>query len=91
MKYSTAVQPISYVKAHASGIIKDLNKNHGTMIVTQNGEAKVVIQDIEQYEQTQESLAMLKIMAMSQKSAKEGCKPASRVFSDLRNKLGLDK
>ena len=36
-----------------------------TMIITHNGEAKVVVQDIHTYEQTQESLAMLKISALS--------------------------
>ena len=86
MNYSSAIQPISYVKAHASAVIADLNKNHQTMIVTQNGEAKVVIQDIRRYEETQESLALLKMLAQSQKSVEDGGKKSLEdVFSNLRN------
>ena len=65
MKLSEDVKPISYFKAHASEIIRQIFGKNKTMIITQNGEPKAVVQDIHLYEQTQESLAMLKILAMS--------------------------
>jgi len=72
MKLSDAVKPISYLKAHASEVIRDVVENQRTMVITHNGEAKVVLQDLHVYEQTQESLALLKILAQSKKSQLEG-------------------
>ena len=88
MKYSEAVKPISYFKAHASEVVRDVVDNNKTMIITQNGEAKVVLQDVRAYEQLQESLALLKILALSQKNLNEGnVKPASKAFKDIRRKI----
>lgn len=88
MKPSEAIKPISYLKAHASELIRDITNNQKTMIITQNGEAKVILQDIKLYEQTQESLALLKIMAMSNKSLRRGkIKPIKRAFKDIKKKI----
>jgi len=58
------------------------------MVITQNGEAKAILQDLVQYEQTQESLAMLKMLAQSQNSLRKGdYRPVADVFSDLKRTL----
>ena len=72
MKLSTAVKPISYLKAHASELIRDITTNRQTLIVTHNGEAKVVVQDIRSYERMQETLALLKILTGSSQNMKRG-------------------
>ncbi len=72
MKLSEAVKPISYIKSHASEVIRDIAENHSTIVITLNGEAKAVLQDISEYEKNQESLALLKILAISRKSLEEG-------------------
>ena len=88
MKYSESVKPISYFKAHASEVIRDVFDNKKTMIITQNGEAKVILQDVRIYEQLQESLALLKILALSNKSLNEGkVKIVEESFKDIRNKI----
>jgi prevent-host-death family protein len=88
MKYSEAVKPISYFKAHASEVVKDVVDNKKTMIITQNGEAKVILQDVRSFEQLQESLALLKILALSNKSLNEGkVKTAPDAFKDIRSKI----
>jgi prevent-host-death family protein len=85
MKLSENVKPISYLKAHASEVIRQIEDNHGTYVITLNGEAKVIVQDIREYEKTQESLALLKILAQSRKSMEEGkVKPVKNGFSDVR-------
>lgn len=85
MKLSQAIMPISYLQTDASIILADLEKNHQPVIVTQNGEAKAVLQDIASYEATQDSLALLKILAMSSKSKQEGkSKPIKTAFADIR-------
>ena len=88
MKLSESIKSISYLKAHASNIVNDVNKNGKTMVITQNGEAKVVVQDIKEYEKTQETLALLKMLSMSQESVKKGkFKPVDKAFDDIRRKL----
>lgn len=88
MKYSQIIKPISYVKAHASEVIRDITQKQETMIITQHGEAKVIMQDIRVYEQNQDSMAMLKILAQSKKSRQQGkIKPASQAFADLSERI----
>ena len=84
MKLSERIAPISYLKAHAAQIVRDLCTRPGTMVITQNGQAKAVVQDIETYEQTQESLAMLKLLAQGQRDVEAGrVKPAEKTFADI--------
>ena len=87
MKLSERIKPISYLKARTAEIIRDLSTRHGTIVITQDGVAKAVVQDIATYEQTQESLAMLKLLAQSQHSVEAGsCKPVRKAFADLAAK-----
>ena len=88
MKLSESVKPVSYFKAHASEVIRDVVANRKTVVITQNGEARVVLQGVQQYEQMQESLALLKMLAQSKKSLDEGrVKPSPRAFRSLRSKI----
>ncbi len=88
MRPSEDIKPISYFKSHASEIIADVSDNQKTLIITQNGEAKVVVQDIRAFEQSQESLALLKILAISANHLKEGrVKPTKKAFGDLRKRI----
>ena len=88
MKPSEAIKPISYLKTHASELIRDISNNQKTMVITQNGEAKVVVQDIKVYEETKESLALLKILALSHKNLQDrNVKPAETAFKDIRKKI----
>jgi prevent-host-death family protein len=88
MKPSEAVKPISYLKAHASEIIRDIVNTNKTLVITQNGEAKAILQDIKKYEQIQDSLALLKMLALSSKSYKDrDYKPVSESFKSVRNRI----
>ncbi len=88
MKLSDSIKPISYLKAHASEIIRDIVRNQKTLVVTHNGEAKVVIQDVKVYERQQETLAMLKILAQSSQSfRKGGFKPLKQAFENLKQRM----
>jgi prevent-host-death family protein len=88
MKYSEAVKPISYLKSHASEVVKDVSENKKTMIITHNGEAKVILQDVKVYEQMQEAVALLKILALSGKNLKDKkYKPIGKTFNDLRKRI----
>jgi prevent-host-death family protein len=87
MKLSSQIKPISYLKAHTAEIVRNLNEHREPLVITQNGEAKVVIQDIESYEQTQETMALLKILALGTRQIAEGkVQPAKDVIKRLRER-----
>lgn len=90
MRYSTRIKPISYLKANAAEVLTSLRELREPMIITQNGEAKAVLQDIASYEATQESLALLKILALGNEEVAAGrVKPLSEVVSRLKEKKAL--
>lgn len=81
------IKPISYFKANAAEVINDLRETGEPMVITQNGEATAVIQDVASYEKDQETLALLKILALGQKDIEAGrYSPAEEVFADLKAK-----
>ncbi len=87
MPRAARIKPISYFKANAAEIIQELGEVGEPMIITQNGEAKAVVQDIVSYEQTQETLALLRILALANKNIEQGRhRPAKDVFADLRKR-----
>lgn len=87
MKLSEQIKPISYLKAHAAEIVRNLGGSGKPLVITQNGEARAVIQGIESYEQTQETLALLKILALGTRQIEEGrFKPAAAVLEELRGR-----
>jgi len=91
MRYSTQVKPISYLKANAAEVLLELAARREPLVITQNGEAKAVIQDIASYEQTQETLALLKILALGNQDIETGkVKPVSEVATRLRAKRHRD-
>ena len=91
MKLSSQIRPISYLKAHAAEIVRTLGDRREPLIITQNGEAKVVIQDIDSYEETQETVALLKILALGNRQVEAGrVQPATDVVARLRQRRQTD-
>jgi prevent-host-death family protein len=84
MKLSTQVKPISYLKSHAAEIIKDITESREPMLITQNGEAKLVVMDVRSYEEHEETLALLKILALGNHEIEQGnFRSADDVFKDI--------
>ena len=88
MKLSESVKSISYLKANAANLLEDINKHQKTYVITQNGEAKVIVQDIKVYEKTQETMAMLKLLAMTSEK-KNSSTDITTTFSSLRDELNI--
>lgn len=88
MLLQQAVKPISYFKAHAADILNNLAANQSALVITQNGEAKAVLQDISEYENIQESLALLKILALGRKDYEDArLKPVAEAFTTVREAI----
>ena len=87
MHYSTQVKPISYLKANAAQVLAHLTVHREPLLITQNGEAKAVLQDVASYEQAQETLALLKVLALGNQDLVAGrVKPVAQVLTRLRAK-----
>jgi prevent-host-death family protein len=87
MKLSDQIKPISYLKAHAAEVVRNLSTQMEPLVITQNGEAKAVIQDIKSYEQTQETMALLKMLALGQRQVDDGkVQPSGDVVAKLRGR-----
>lgn len=87
MKFSDQIKPISYLKAHAAEVVRNLATQAEPLVITQNGEAKAVIQDIKSYERTQETMALLKMLALGQRQIDEGkIQPASDAVANIRER-----
>jgi len=85
MKYSDQIKPISYLKANAAEILRRMVERREPVVITQNGVAKAVIQDVASYEQTQETMALLKILALGNRQIEEGkVVPATAAIKRLR-------
>jgi len=92
LNLKNSVKPISYIKTHASRIVQELSETGGSYIITQNGKAKAVLQDLQSWEETRESLALLKVLALSTKSLEKGdYKSLDNAFSSLEDRLSIKK
>lgn len=91
MSLADHIKPISYLKANAAKIAAELKDDGEAYIITQNGEAAMVVQSVAEYEQTQETLAMLQMVAQGEQDIAAGrTVPADQVFTQLRAKLRLN-
>lgn len=72
MKLSDQIKPISYLKAHTAEILRRMAERREPLVITQNGVATAVIQDVASFEQTQETMALLKILALGNREIEEG-------------------
>ena len=91
MKLSQDLKPVSYFKNNMAEVLRRLNANQGTMIITQNGEAKAAIMDIQAYEELQETLAMLEMLAQGHKSLAAGrYRLADQVLKEFEERIQKD-
>ena len=88
MRLSEDIKPISYLKAKTADVINGVNENQRTVFITQNGEAKAVVQDIKSYENTQNTLNLLKLIIQSENDIDNGnVISQDEMFENLERKL----
>ncbi len=88
MHLSQDIKPISYLKAKTADVINSVNENQRTIIITQNGEAKAVVQDIKSYENLQNSLNLLKLIVQSENDVENNeVIEQDKMFENLEQKL----
>jgi len=84
------IKPISYIKTNAADMMKYINDVKNPIIITQNGEARAVLVDIESYQNIKDAFNLLKLLQMSEKEIEKGhCRKVDEVFSDIEAELGI--
>ena len=86
------IKPISYIKTNAADMMKYINETHSPIVITQNGEARAVLLDIESYQNMENAFTMLGMIRLAENDIKNGrVKDVDEVFVDLKNRLGKAK
>jgi prevent-host-death family protein len=92
MKLAGQIKSVSTFKAKAAEMIEDITETGNPVILTVNGEAKVIVQDVRDYEKTQETLALVQILAMSEESVREGrVYTAKETFAQIRKRIKAER
>ncbi len=88
MKYSEKIKPITFLQNHTFEIMQEVTNTTAPVIITYNGEAKLVIQDIKVYEEQKNAMTLLKLLAQSTESMKKGrYKQIRNSFNSVRERL----
>ena len=88
MQFHSDIKPISWLKNNAKQLIETVDETGNPMIITQNGEAKAVVMNVREYDQIQESLALLRMLADSSADVDAGnFRDADEVFDGIRNMI----
>lgn len=86
------IKPISYIKTNAADMMNFVNEKKEPMVITQNGESRAVLIDIDSYQEMKNAFNLLKIIKIAEKDIVEHkTKTAEKVFSDLKRKYSVGK
>ncbi len=72
MQILNDIKSVTYLKSRAADVLKQINETHRPMIITQNGEAKAVIQDPKSYEDMKNAISILKLLSFAEEDIKNG-------------------
>ena len=72
VNFQEDIKPISYIKTNAADMMKYVNDNKNSIIITQNGEAKAVILDVDSYQNLVNAVNLMKIISIGDRDIKNG-------------------
>jgi prevent-host-death family protein len=85
-----AVKPITYLKNHTADLVRDVSEEGKAVVITQNGEAKVVVMDVETYDRWRDAMALLKLVAQGEADVTAG-RTVSHEEALKRAKAAIDQ
>ena len=92
MKMREDIRPVTYLKSRAADLLNQLNKTHRPVVITQNGEARAVIQDPESYERTKTAIGFLKLLVQGEEDIRSAkTYDQDELFDRLSRKLNAAK
>ncbi len=92
MKIHEDIRPVTYLKSRAADLLAQVNETHRPVIITQNGEARAVLQDPHSYEEMRAAIGLLKLMAQGEDDLRKGrASSQDEVFKRLESRLKAGK
>jgi prevent-host-death family protein len=89
MVLTDRVRSVSYLKAHAAEVLRDLAERQEPLVITQNGEARAVLLDVATFDQLQETVALVRLMSLADRQLREGMvQTADEALAGFRNPDG---
>jgi len=88
MKMREDIRPVTYLKSKAADLLAQLNKTHRPVVITQNVEARAVMQDPESYERTKVAVGLMKLLVQGEEAVRSGknCEK-NELFKNLTNRI----
>ena len=87
MNLQKDIKPITYLQNRTTDVVQEVSAGR-TMVITQNGEAKMVIMGVAEYDRLQSALSLLRIMQHSEADVKRGrTVPQEAVFAEIKSLL----
>jgi len=84
MNISKDIKPITYLKANAPELLRQINETHRPVLITQNGEPRAVLQDPQSYENMRNAIGILKLLSQGEEDIKKGkIKSQNQVFEAI--------
>jgi prevent-host-death family protein len=88
MNISRDIKPVTYLKAKAADLLKQINETRRPVIITQNGEPRAVLQDPKSYENMRNAMGILKLISQGEGDIRSGkVKSQEKVFRDMKISL----
>jgi prevent-host-death family protein len=88
MKMSEDIRPVTYLKSRTADLLAQVNETRRPVIITQNGEARGVLQDTESYESMKAAIAILKLVVQGEEDIRKGDMiPHDEVFRRIETRL----
>ena len=66
------IRPVTYLKTRAADLLEQINTTHRPVIITQNGEARGILQDPESYDRMRTAIGLLKLVAQGEEDVRAG-------------------
>jgi len=88
MKYFEAIEPVSRLKTRSAEFIRRVRDTGQPIVITQNGKATAVLQDVESFERQRKALLLLRYLAQGEEEVRSGKGiPHGKVIRHFEKKL----
>jgi prevent-host-death family protein len=72
MKFSEGIEPVTTLKTRSAELIRRARDTGQPIVITQNGKATAVLQDVESFERQRKALLLLRYLAQGEEEARRG-------------------
>jgi len=88
MRLTEDIKPVTYMKSRAAELLKSVGETRRPVVITQNGEPKGVLLDVDSYQELRDGILLMKLAAQGEADVQAGkTVPQDEVFEKLRERL----